>query len=77
MMATAHANPRTDWRTEWFEFEDVAYLNTAAQGALPRVAIRAGQAALEWKKFPHRIPPEAHFGLPGRVRAKHQYIIFV
>jgi selenocysteine lyase/cysteine desulfurase len=58
----------TDWRTEWFEFDDVAYLNTAGQGPLPRVAIRAAQNSLEWKKFPHKMPDTAYFGLPGRVR---------
>jgi cysteine desulfurase/selenocysteine lyase len=58
----------TDWRAEWFEFDDVAYLNVAGQGPLPRVAIRAAQNSLEWKKFPHKMPDDAYFGLPGRVR---------
>lgn len=58
-----------DWRKEWFEFEDAAYLNTAAQGVLPRVSLRAAQAALEWKKFPHRMPETLYFGLPNRIRA--------
>ncbi|HUK31240.1 MAG TPA: aminotransferase class V-fold PLP-dependent enzyme [Candidatus Acidoferrum sp.] len=59
----------TNFRAEWFEFEDVAYLNVAGQGPLPRAAIRAAQNSLEWKKFPHKMPEEAYFGLPGRVRA--------
>ncbi len=58
-----------DWREEFFEFEDVTYLNLAAQAPLPRVAAKALQKALEWKKVPHRIPEEAYFGLPNRVRA--------
>ena len=58
-----------DWRTAWFDFEDVVYLNTAGQGPLPRVAIRAAQAALEWKKFPHQLPDSAYFELPDRIRA--------
>ncbi len=59
----------TDWRKEWFEIEDAVYLNAAAQGPLPRAAIRATQQALEWKKFPHHIPESEYFELPGRVRA--------
>src|SRR5712692_4047396 len=59
----------TDWRGEWFEFEDVAFLNAAGQGPLPRVALRAAQAALEWKKHPHKMPDAEYFELPNRVRA--------
>jgi cysteine desulfurase/selenocysteine lyase len=58
----------TDWRTEWYEFEDVAYLNLSAQAPMPRVSIRAAQEAIEWKKFPHLIPDEANFGTPNRIR---------
>jgi cysteine desulfurase / selenocysteine lyase len=60
---------RTEWRNEWFEFDDAVYLNAAAIGPLPRVAIRAVQQALEWQKFPNRLPEGAHFALPNRVRA--------
>ena len=59
----------SDWRQEWFEFEDATYLNAAAQAPLPKVSIRAAQQALEWKKFPQLIPDETYFGLPNRVRA--------
>jgi cysteine desulfurase/selenocysteine lyase len=58
----------TDWRKEWFEFEDAVYLNAAAQGPLPRAAIRAATQALEWKKFPHTLPDSAYFELPNRIR---------
>lgn len=68
-MATVQTKPMTDWRTEWFEFEDVAYLNISGQAPLPKVAIRAAQASIEWKKYPHKMPEDAFFGLPGRVRA--------
>jgi selenocysteine lyase/cysteine desulfurase len=67
-MNTQQAAAKTDWRSEWFEFDDVAYLNTAGQAALPRVSIRAAQAAIEWKKYPHKLPEEVHHGLPERVR---------
>jgi len=56
------------WRAEWFEMEDAVYLDMAGQGPLPRVAIRAAQQALEWKKFPQRIPDGTHFDLPNRIR---------
>jgi cysteine desulfurase/selenocysteine lyase len=58
-----------DWRTEWYEFEDVAYLNLAGQAPMPRVSIRAAQEAIEWKKFPHRTPEDAYFGVPDKIRA--------
>jgi cysteine desulfurase/selenocysteine lyase len=59
----------TAWREAWFDFEDAAYLNVAAQGPMPRVAIRAVQQALEWKKFPHHLADGVYFELPNRVRA--------
>lgn len=68
-MATATAAPRADWREEWFEIEDATYLNLASQSPLPKVSVRAVQAALEWKKFPHRIPDSAYFEIPNRIRA--------
>src|ERR1700681_4995605 len=58
----------TDWRKEWFEFEDATYLNAAAQGPLPRVALHAASQAVEWKKFPHTIPEDVYFDLPNRIR---------
>lgn len=66
---------RTDWRSEWFEFEDAVYLNAASIGVLPRVSIRAVQQALEWNKFPHKLPDSAHFAVPNRVRALLAHLI--
>jgi cysteine desulfurase/selenocysteine lyase len=57
------------WRAEWFAMEDAVYLDAAGQGPLPRTAIRAAQQALEWKKFPHRVPQGTYTELPNRVRA--------
>ena len=68
-MAT-QAQAAIDWQKEWFEFEDVAYLNLAAQAPLPRVGVRAVQTALEWKKFPQKLPEDAFMGLPASVRGK-------
>src|SRR5215471_1645853 len=67
-MTAALAVPLIDWRQEWFEIEDVTFLNIAAQAPLPRVSVRAVQAALEWKKFPHRLPHAAYFDTPKRLR---------
>jgi cysteine desulfurase / selenocysteine lyase len=68
-MATATTLPRTDWRQEWFEIEDATYLNLAGQSPMPKVAVRAVQAAVELKKFPQRIPDTAFFDVPNRLRA--------
>jgi cysteine desulfurase/selenocysteine lyase len=68
-MATAAISPSTDWRQEWFENEEATYLNLAGQSPMPKVAFRAMQASMEWKKFPHRIPDTAFFDVPNRVRA--------
>jgi cysteine desulfurase / selenocysteine lyase len=67
-MATATTPLRTDYRQEWFEIEDVTYLNLAAQCPMPKVSHRAVQTAIEWKKFPHRISDAAYFDVPNRIR---------
>jgi selenocysteine lyase/cysteine desulfurase len=67
-MATAVTIPSTDWRKEWFEIEDATYLNLAGQAPMPRVALRAVQAALEAKKSPHHAPDSAFFEVPNRIR---------
>lgn len=71
--STTSTEPRgelrgTDWRQEWFEFEDATYLNLASQAPFPKVAIRAVQAALESKKFPHRKPDSLFFEISDRLR---------
>jgi len=68
-MATATPSPVTDYRQEWFEIEDATYLNLAAQSPMPKVAHRAVQTAIEWKKFPHHIADSAYFEVPNRIRA--------
>jgi cysteine desulfurase / selenocysteine lyase len=67
-MASITTSPQTDWRQEWFEFEDATYLNLAGQSPLPRVSIRAVQAALEAKKFPHHKTDATYFEVPNRIR---------
>src|SRR6201998_3302393 len=74
-VATATASPITDWRQEWFEIEDATYLNLAGQSPMPKVAHRAVQAAIEWKKFPHHIADSAYFEVPNRIRASIAQLI--
>jgi cysteine desulfurase/selenocysteine lyase len=70
MMATATAGlVQSNWREEWFEFENATYLNVAGNGPMPKVSLRAAQGAIEWKKFPQRVPDEAYFDVPNRIRA--------
>ena len=68
-MAMTTASQQTDWRQEWFEMEDATYLNLASQSPMPKVSIRAVQAALEANKFPHQKPDSTFFEVPNRIRA--------
>jgi cysteine desulfurase / selenocysteine lyase len=68
-MATTTISPRTDWRQEWFEIEDATYLNLASESPMPKVSVRAVQAALETKKNPHHKADSTFFEVPNRIRA--------
>src|SRR5260370_9402070 len=74
-MATATTSPITDYRQEWFEIEDATYLNLASQSPMPKVAHRAVQTAIEWKKFPHHITDSTYFEVPNRIRASIAQLI--
>src|SRR3984893_6781940 len=75
-MATATTSPvETNWREEWYEFENVTYLNLAGNGPMPKVSLKAAQAAIEWKKFPQRVPDEAYFDVPNKIRASIAQLI--
>jgi selenocysteine lyase/cysteine desulfurase len=65
----------TDYRSEFADFESVAYLNAALQGPMPLAAAREAQAALEWKKRPDRLGDTAYFDLPDRIREKVSRVI--
>jgi hypothetical protein len=67
---TAPPTPNTgaiDWRQEWHEFTGETYLNLSSQSPVPKVAIKALETAIEWKKSPHRIPDSAFFDIPNRI----------
>lgn len=68
-MSSTAISPQTDWRQEWFEIEDATYLNLAGESPMPKVSIRAVQAALEAKKYPHHKPDSTFFEVPNRIRA--------
>lgn len=68
-MSTTAISPQTDWRQEWFEIEDATYLNLASQSPMPKVSIRAVQAALEAKRNPHLKTDSTFFEVPNRIRA--------
>jgi len=68
-VSTTAISPQTDWRQEWFEIEDATYLNLASQSPMPKVSIRAVQAALEANKYPHQKPDSTFFEVPNRLRA--------
>ena len=68
-MATTVTSTQTDWRQEWFEIEDATYLNLASESPMPKVSIRAVQAALEAKKNPHHKTDATFFEVPNRLRA--------
>lgn len=57
-----------NWRDAWFQDVASVYLNAAGQAPMPRVALEAVQAALEWKKFPYVLTDHAELDLPGSVR---------
>src|SRR5215470_17177695 len=65
----------TDWRQEWFEFEGATYLNLAGMAPMPKVSLKAVQAALEAKKFPHHEPDSTFFEIPNRLRANLAQLI--
>ena len=74
-MATVIASPRTDWRDEWFEFEDATYLNLAGQSPMPKASLRAVQAALGDKRNPHHRPDSVFYEIPNRIRANIAQLI--
>ena len=67
-VATPVASSKRDWRDDFFEFDDAAYLNLAGQAPIPRVSAKALEKAAAWKKLPHQIDDTVFFALPQHVR---------
>ena len=74
-MATTSIPIRTDWRSEWFEFEDATYLNLAGQSPMPKVSLRAIQSALADKKHPHHRTDAVFYEIPNRIRTNIAQLI--
>jgi cysteine desulfurase/selenocysteine lyase len=74
-MATTSIPVRTDWRSEWFEFEDATYLNLAGQSPMPKVSLRAIQSALADKKHPHHRTDAVFYEIPNRIRTNIAQLI--
>lgn len=74
-MATTSTPVHTDWRQEWFEFEDATYLNLAGQSPMPKVSLRAIQSALADKKYPHHRTDAVFYEIPNRIRANIAQLI--
>jgi cysteine desulfurase / selenocysteine lyase len=65
----------TDYRSEFADFEGMAYLNASLQGPLPLASVSAAKEALEWKKRPDRMADDVYFDLPDRIREKIARVI--
>lgn len=74
-MATAATPLHTDWREEWFEFEDATYLNLAGQSPMPKVSLRAIQSAIADKKHPHHRTDSVFYEIPNRIRTNIAQLI--
>ena len=75
-MSTAAISPtQTNWRDEWFEFEGATYLNLSGEAPMPKVALRAAQAAIADKKFPQHRLEASFFEVPNRLRANLAQLI--
>jgi cysteine desulfurase/selenocysteine lyase len=77
-MATAtppQITQMTDWRQEWFEFENATYLSLASQAPMPKVSLKAIQSALEANKFPYQKLDSMFFEIPNRLRTNIAQLI--
>jgi cysteine desulfurase / selenocysteine lyase len=74
-MATISTPVPTDWRQEWFEFEDATYLNLAGQSPMPKVSLRAIQSAIADKKYPHHRTDAVFYEIPNRIRTNIAQLI--
>jgi cysteine desulfurase / selenocysteine lyase len=75
MSTTVLSPTQSNWREEWFEFEDATYLNLAGESPMPKVSLRAVQAAIADKKFPHHRLDSVFYEIPNRIRANIAQLI--
>jgi selenocysteine lyase/cysteine desulfurase len=57
-----------DWASQWQSFGATMYLNFAAHGATPRVALAAVQRSIEAKQHPHTVDDAAFFKVATGLR---------
>ena len=59
-----------DYRADFADFGELAYLNCAYQGPFPKVTSEAVREAIALKERPDRIGEELYFSLPAEVRSE-------
>lgn len=57
-----------DFTEDFGPFRGRVWLDCAHQGPLPRVAVMASAEAVSWKLVPHRLPEQAFFEVPDRLK---------
>lgn len=62
-------HPGAPFAGDFGPFDGRAWLNTAHQGPLPRVAVTAAREAIERKAQPHRLEDDDFFQVPAGLRA--------
>ena len=74
-MATTSIPVHTDWRQEWFEFEDATYLNLAGQAPMPKVSLARDPNSQPTRniRITGRIP--SFYEVPNRIRANIAQLI--
>ena len=58
----------TDFSQDFGPFDNKIWLNTAHQGALPRVAVEQAHEAIAWKIAPHNLYTERFSAVPLRLK---------
>jgi selenocysteine lyase/cysteine desulfurase len=60
--------PTSDFANDFGPFDGKTWLNTAHQGALPRVAAAEAREAIEWKTAPYHLTTERFGSVPLRLK---------
>lgn len=59
----------SDYSQDFGPFDNKIWLNTAHQGALPRVAVAQAHEAIAWKIAPHNLTTDRFSAVPPRLKA--------